>query len=180
MKAWLLLAFAFGSSGCVNILASVAKPTALERQLLGVYDELDRSLVLSSSVRQRGGAFAERDPLRAQAIEARRRQRFNEDDVDELGAAGCLGEALDGTMVQRPCDLVDAASERTLARVVSEESAARRQIWAWAASVLAQRDGRSSADPAEVGRMYHRLLREGAKPGAIFEVSPGVFRAIER
>ena len=187
LRWWLqCLMLAAASSGCINILTSVATPTALERQLLGVYEALDRVLVLASSVRDHHLGAATPEPLRAQAIEARRRQRFNEDDIDELKAAGCLAEASEGTLTARQCAVVDEGPEsqrRTLERVVQDENRSRRQIWAWAASVLAAREGRrtvTDADRVALGRTYHRLLREAAAVGSFFEIAPGTYRAVGR
>src|SRR5690349_19216096 len=117
-------------AGCIRVAASVAKPTALERQLLGEYERLDDELVWASSVRAAGDLARSFDALKAEAIEQRALQRFNEDDLVELKSVKCIAEALDASVVVRPCELarVDAAAERRIQRVVREENKARGAI----------------------------------------------------
>ena len=175
------------AQGCVKIATSAGTPTALERQLLGAYDELDRELVLASSVRGDVARSAgSPESVKALAIEGRALQRFNEDDVAELKTAGCLAETLEATVVPRPCSLASdaaAAVARRRDRVVQDENRARRNILSWAALVQAREAGRDRATPdqlRELRRTYHLLLRESAGPGHLFEVSPGEFRPVER
>lgn len=170
--------------GCVKIATSAGTPTALERQLLGAYDELDRELVLASSVRgDVARAPGSHESVKALAIEGRALQRFNEDDLSELKAAGCIAETLDATVVPRPCAAATEASGRRRERVVEDENRARRNILSWAALVQAREAGRDRATQEqlrELRRTYHLLLRESAGPGHLFEVAPGEFRPVER
>lgn len=181
MRAALLL-LCFAPLGCFTVATSAGTPTALERQLLGAYDELDRDLVLASSVRadiaRAPGSF---DSVKALALEGRALQRFNEDDLVELKANGCLAETLEATVVARPCQFVaqeDATKRRD--RVIEEENRSRRAIVEWAAFVQAREAGRDRPTPdqiAEIRRTYQRLIRESAAPGDLFETSPGQFQA---
>lgn len=171
-----------GAGGCIRVAGSVAQPTALERQLLGDYERLDDELVHASSVR--GGAGSpptSYEGVKAEAIEHRAIQRFNEDDLAELKGAGCIAERLDATVVDRPCALAepDDGVRRRVARVVKEENRARGAIVLWAAHELARRAGRAAPTAAEVDevrRTYQRLLLEAARPDQLREVAPGDFR----
>lgn len=173
-------------TACLTIASTVGTPSALERQLLGVYDELDRDLVLASSVRAANaappGSF---EALKSAALDARGLQRFNEDDLRELKSQGCIAEAQDATVVPRPCPLTaaDAARARTEKRVVSEENKSRAVILEWATHAYAREAGRpepSAAERGEIRDAYHRLLREAARKGELFEVEKGVFREVAR
>lgn len=174
------------SAGCVRIAASVAHPTALERQLLGEYDRLDEELVWASSVRgPRSDAVVGFETLRAEAIEQRAIQRYNEDDLEELKNARCIAESLDAHVVVRTCARVekDEATRRLITRVVREENTARDAILLFAAHEIARRGGRVAPAPAELAELqktYARLLREAAKPGQLAEQGPGDFREIAR
>ena len=149
MRTWrpiLTLAVALAAPACFSITLSVATPTALERQLLGEYESLDKDLVLASSVRGGAGGAKTVEAARLRAVRARALQRFNEDDLLELKAAGCVAEGLAGRLVSRPCEAIeDDASTigRRRARVVSEENEARAQILGWVAKTLAEKQGRS-------------------------------------
>jgi hypothetical protein len=175
------LALGLPGAGCLEGAYTAARPTALERQLLGAYDELDTRLVHAASVRGQGRELLSFEALEARAIEARALQRFNEDDLSDLEAAGCVAEARGARVVSRPCDRLEADDlvARTRARVVEEENAAREAIIAWAAHAAARQEGRGAPTPAEVEALrdaYARLLRETARPGVLVEVAPGEFR----
>jgi hypothetical protein len=168
------------STGCVSAVGAVAKPTALEFQLLGAYEELDRDLMHASSLRAPATPVASFEKLRMEALEARSLQRFNEDDVIELKDAACLAEGLGAKVVARPCALLDQdpAAERRLARVVKEENRARRVLMTWAAFELARKSGRAEptrAELLEIERAYERLLRDTAAPQHLVEVKQGAF-----
>src|SRR5205823_8158392 len=168
------------------VAGSVARPTAIERQLLGDYEELDKELAHASSVRgdiaPNAGTF---EAIKAEALEQRGIQRFNEDDLAELKKARCIAESLDATVVKRACSLADKdpSAPRRIARVIDEENRARKAILTWAAHELARSQGRSVPDPQELAEMrktYQRLLAEAAPAGELREVSPGIFKEVTR
>ncbi|MFO0723135.1 MAG: hypothetical protein U1E65_05070 [Myxococcota bacterium] len=168
-------------TGCVSVVTSAAGPTALERQLLGAYDELDRDLVLAASVRG-GAALTPGSPeaLHAAAVEGRALMRFDEDDVLELKQLGCLGESLEALLVAQPC-AQQGAQEKRLARVIRDENQAREAVLAWAAHLLARELGRDAPTMAELAEMraaYRRLLLETAAPGQLFEVTPNRYQPL--
>lgn len=184
--ALLLLGVSAIAPGCIQAAVSAGQPTAIERQLLGAYEDLDEDLAMASSVRARDLDEARpQQSLRALALRARGLQRFNEDDVLELKAAGCLVERLDAELGAQPCALVqgDPSVARRRERVVDEENRARRVLVRWAAHEVARQEGRASPRPeelTEVRAAYRRLLRETAEPGHLVEVEPGVVRPVER
>jgi hypothetical protein len=167
-------------TGCVTAVGAVAKPTALEFQLLGAYEELDRDLMHASSLRAPSAPVASFEKLRMEALEARGLQRFNEDDLLELKDAACLAEGLGAKVVVRPCALMetDPAAKRRLARVVKEENRSRQVILTWAAFELARKGGRAEptrAELSEIESAYARLLRDTAAPEHLIEVKQGSF-----
>lgn len=172
--------------GCIQAAVSAGQPTAMERQLLGAYEALDEDLALASSVRAGPGlARAPQASLRQLALRARALQRFNEDDLLELKAGGCLLETLAARIAPRECNLVreDAAVQRRRSRVIEEENRARGVLVRWAAHEVARGDGRAAPSPeelAEVRAAYGKLVRETAAPGHLVEVAPGDVRAVER
>lgn len=170
---------------CVTGAGTAGQPTALERQLLGAYEELDDQLASAASVRANedptGVSFAR---LEALALEGRATQRFNEDDITELKVAGCLAETLTARLVRRECTLEgqDEAVPRRLARIVTEENRARRDILTWAGYELARRAGRagpSKKEMADLTAAYQRLLYESAEKGHYVESEAGTFRRVE-
>lgn len=182
MASWYFAAAVLVSllgTGCIRGSLTVAKPTALELQLLGAYDELDKELVHAGSVRA-GGPQIEvgYEQLVALAVESRATQRFNEDDLLELKARGCLAEGQGAKVVTRPCQLEDEAMSRRQQRIVEEENRARGVILTWAAHNLARKAGRrqpTAAELNEIRQAYQRLLFETAKEGQLLEREPGQF-----
>ncbi|MBI2374878.1 MAG: hypothetical protein HYV07_12850 [Deltaproteobacteria bacterium] len=178
------LALGAALSACsLSVSLSVATPTALERQLLGEYEELDRELVLASSVRGSPAPGGLED-AKLKAIRARALQRFNGDDLAELEARGCIAEGAKGQVVERPCaEVDDEVVRRRRARVVAEENQARTDILSWSAFAAARSAGRAAAteqDLLELRLTYARLLRESAAPGVLFEAAPGHFEPVSR
>lgn len=173
-------------TGCVRGAVSVAQPTALERQLLGDYEELDADLIQASSTRGApGGAPPSFDMIKAQALQQRAIQRFNEDDLLELKTGGCIAETLQATVVGRACKRTEqeASAKKRAIRVVEEENRARRAILAWAAGELARSQGRAGAtaeELAEIRKTYQKLIYEAALPGQLVERTPGKFEEVKR
>jgi hypothetical protein len=174
MRHTIAPSIAWALAGCVSAVGAVAKPTALELQLLGAYEELDEALALEASSRGSGpvaaGAF---EHLEAEAVRARSIQRFNEDDLSALKDAGCVAEGPTARIASLTCALLssDPAAGRRLARVVEEENRSRSAIVRWAAHGLARRAGRPSpaaTDIEEIERAYRRLLFDTAKPDHLF------------
>ncbi|MBK8014572.1 MAG: hypothetical protein IPK13_24880 [Deltaproteobacteria bacterium] len=191
------LAFAAAMPSCLTLDATTAQPTAVERQLLGAYDELDEALVRASSVRGVSGwtldgmgAGALPSPetyasVQSLALSARALQQFNEDDLLALKAEGCVVEALGAMVKARACAKVreDPAVARRLKRVVEEENRCRAAVVRWAAYEVARRRGRaevSSAIRDEVRDAYRRLLLETAKPGTLIERAPGRIESVSK
>lgn len=180
MRALFILSLGLSAAGCIRAVGAVAKPTAIELQLLGAYEELDTDLAHASSLRASGRLSSSFEKLRAEAIEARSIQRFNEDDVIELKNAGCLAEGRDARLIPRKCPLLneDPAARRRQSRVTQEENQARAAILTWAAHEVARRDGRpapSAKDVEEIRQAYQRLLFETADPGHLIETDKGRF-----
>jgi hypothetical protein len=167
---------------CVSVGGSVATPTALENQLLGVYQDLDEDLVYASSVRGQDLNRSSRlDSLRTRAMKARSLQIFNEDELSEFKDGQCVAETRNARIVAHVCPLEnenDASFDPRRTRLLRDENEARTRILEWAAYAVAQKRGRQSINPEELQKMrrtYFRLLREVAKRGHLFEAAEGSF-----
>lgn len=167
------------ASGCVRAAGSVAEPTALERQLLGAYQQLDRELVWVSSVRGPASAptaaAAEGDVA---ALRMRLLQRFNEDDREQLADWRCVAEGRDAELLAAPCSRLaaDPTWQEIRARVLREENEARAVIIDWAAANVARGRGLREADPklrARVRAAYAEVMREAADPDHLVEAASG-------
>jgi uncharacterized protein YdbL (DUF1318 family) len=156
-------------SGCVSARINVVdERTALENQILGSYEELDRDMQLLASVRAVDAAGKTRQPQsytkqRRRAILARQTQQFNRDDIDELKQAGCIGEAQDGSLKARPCERSsDPATAERLQRLLASENQARGIILRFAITASPDLTDR---DLPQVIAAYARMQREKAREG---------------
>jgi hypothetical protein len=163
--------------GCVSAkIAVVDERTALENQILGSYEELDRDLQLIASVRSsddsgRAGGAAAFSRIRERAIQARQTQQFNQDDVDELKAAGCLGEVHDGTLAARDCpDGSDPRVRDRIDRLVTTENDARRTILQF---IVTASPDLTEKDLPQVVTTYARMQRNKVKKGEWVRESAG-------
>lgn len=164
-------------SGCVTIKAvTIGQKTAYERQLLGTYDELDDELALIASVRA-DDARVSAAGAHARALQARRRQLFNLDDLRELRRLGCVGEAADGRVEARAC--AAAGSDGGLAararRVAEQECADRATIIALA---LEADPTLTVADREALGRIWAELIRTELPAGAWYQDAAGAWRQV--
>ena len=156
-------------TGCVSAKINVVdERTALENQILGSYEELDRDMQLLASVRAVDSEGKTQPPpsytqQRRQAIVARQTQQFNRDDIDELKKAGCIGETKDGTLAARSCE---RSSDQTVAarleRLISSENQARAVILRFAVTTSPDL---TEKDLPQVTEAYARMQREKAKTG---------------
>lgn len=181
--AALVCGLSVGATGCIQAALSAGQPTAMERQLLGAYEELDEELVLVSSVRA-GGGLSKQPSLRHLALRARALQRFNADDVLELKGGACVYESLKAELVAIDCELLtsDPAVGRRRRRVIDEENRARAVLIGWAAREVAHRQGRIAPRPeelAEVRAAYLRLLNETAVTGHLLEITAGDIQPVQ-
>ncbi|MBI3179676.1 MAG: DUF1318 domain-containing protein [Deltaproteobacteria bacterium] len=161
-RAGLGLAASLVGAACITVTTvSVSQKTSLERQLMGEMEPLNEEDLLASSVRAAGAVgVGSVEDLQARALAARRRQLFNRDDVDELKAAGCLGEGRSATLLARRCERpIEGLDADAIARIQAEENDDRTAIIDWA---LAVDPALTPADRPKVVEVYTRLLREQA------------------
>ncbi len=173
----ILLPLALLFWGCVTPkIAVVDERTALENQILGSYEELDRNLQLIASVRalDPGQQAAQANgfvKMRSEAILARQTQQFNRDDVVELKKAGCLGEGKDGMLAVRPCPgPEESKGKERLSSLLSAENRARSVLWRF---IVATNPDLSDRDLPQVIETFSRLQREAASSGEWIQGADG-------
>lgn len=161
--------------GCVTARIQVVdERTALENQILGAYEELDRDLQLVASVRASRKGTKTLSELRAQAIRARQMQQFNLDDVTELKEQGCLGETNQNELVARPCPEESNAAIRTRRdKIAREENAAREAVLKF---IVGTSPNLTEADLEPLKRAWARLNREQAPSGHWVQTEAGEWR----
>ncbi|MEM6731919.1 MAG: DUF1318 domain-containing protein [Myxococcota bacterium] len=141
----------------------------MERQLMGRLEPLTEEQLLAASVRAESrsttGSLRE---LEDRAIAARRRQLFNRDDLEALAASGCVGEALSGAIVSRPCSANELLDQRE--RLLRDENADRDTIMLWA---IEAEPSLTAGDLPRVRSVYHTLAIERALVGTPVQSADG-------
>jgi uncharacterized protein YdbL (DUF1318 family) len=125
----------FTMSGCAFEFEVTSQRTALERQILGSYQEIEEDLVLTSSVRALDENGQKKEVsvslLQQEALRAKQNQDFNRDDIDELKNQAILGESYNGYLAMVPESPAEpTAQQRHLAKIlIREENSNRDIIW---------------------------------------------------
>lgn len=171
-----LAAAAFGpAAGCVRApdVAVVSSNTALEVQAAGDYpalqDELDEASLRPrpEDIPRETLAAADQEADLGVVAELYARVATDQDRLDQLLRAGCVGEAADGLLTPRPdtpCPGNLASGE--VARLLGRANVHRRQVWAYL-------EGRSpEVSPEEVRRTWRTVHLERVVCGAPIEQPP--------
>lgn len=116
---------------CVETkIIMVDEKTQLENQILGSFEQMEKELVLVSSVRdalERADGVA---PAQKEALLAMMNRRFNEDDVSQLKALGVFGEGRSGLLYffENERTKNDAKFRSFARRIMKEENRDRTTI----------------------------------------------------
>lgn len=161
-------------------LQVVGEKTALERQVLGTYEEIGRDLSAYASVRGVNPDGTMRTPPRttdsqAEVLQAFSNRKYNRDDLDTLLTNGIVGEGMDG-MLAAPG--AEAATDSSLnpalvSELISEENRDRAVI---IERLMKTTPGVTEVDRAEVGWIFATLNQELAPAGARLQTKTGEWK----
>lgn len=164
------------AQGCVRAeVAVVSQHTALERQAAGEYPEREQRL--DDAAIEPGPEAIPREDLAASGeggqlgVVAQLVARAETDDerIEVLLDAHCLGEAESGLLVSRPDDCrIDVDSDE-VGRLSARENLHRRQVWEF----LAERSSGTTTDQARVTWRELHLMRVPC--GALVELRAGAW-----
>lgn len=161
-------------SGCFTIkTVNISQKTSLEHQLMGSFEPLTEEEMLLSSVRDEAQILSaqqlDSDRL---ALQARRRQIFNRDDVNTFKAQGCLGESLEGSLVLRSCSALSTDNQGLIEQIVQEETVDREAIISW---VISQHDHLQASQRDQVVYIYRQFILSRSPKGTPYENSDGTW-----
>lgn len=184
-RVLVLIAALAGLAGCggplflVNIVA-VDEQTALERQVLGTYEDLGRDLTVYASMRgvQPDGSLSEapeRTDSQAAVMQAFNNRRYNRDDLNTLLTAGAVGEARNGMVVWRDQDAVSETGigAELAEEIVGEENADRATILA---RLIETTPGVSANQQEQVAEIFANLNQQLAPPSSYIQTEDGEWR----
>jgi len=125
--------FLFMAMGCAIRAPEVhvtGEKTALEREVIGTYHEMEEDTWMIASTRStKGEGDVKISPEKKKVFEALREQKFNKDDIDEFKKKGYIGEDNQGLIQIRPSTGLESDSEMmNLVQVIVQEENRDRQI----------------------------------------------------
>lgn len=176
------ICFLFLNFGCAEKLVGVNvtiidQKTALENQVLGSFQEIDKDLILLASVRSvdENGKLRAVKPLprsKRKAILARQRMEFNKDDLESFKGDGCAGENNLGllTFFETEKTRKDPDHKKFVLAIIGEENEDRLAVLE---RILATNEAFGKEDLPKVQRIYSGLNRDNAKKGELIQLSDG-------
>ena len=104
--------------------------TALEREVIGTYQQLQEDTWMIASKRSASNETVTVAPEKQRVLDALQQQKFNKDDVDEFKKKGYVGESNQGILeIRESKDLKANPGTKTLVdQIVKEENASREVI----------------------------------------------------
>lgn len=149
--------------------------TALEREVLGTYHQLEEDTWMVASMRSsRREGEAGLSPEKERVLEAMQTQRFNKDDVDEFKRKGLVGEGGDGMLVIRSPRITeeDPEMDRLVREIVQEENESRTLIMN---RVVELNDRLKESRQEEIRSIFARMNQENSPRGTWIERDDGTW-----
>ncbi len=170
----IVLIAALSGYGCLSFqFITVDEQTALEAQILGSFEELDKKLLLVSSVRgSQNQQQVQLTPVEQSALRAQLSRQYNRDDLETFKDNHCIAELKSGFIKKLKCEYAssDPTKKKLLNEIVTEENNDRRAIFE---AVLAQNLELSETDLPRVGAVFYEFMLENAKPNHLFQTKNG-------
>lgn len=101
--------------------------TALEKEVIGTYRQIEEDTWMVASTRSSADRKTKISEEKKQVLDARRRQQFNQDDLNEFKRNGLVGENNQGFVEIRESS-PDTARSELVRTIVSEENTDREVI----------------------------------------------------
>jgi hypothetical protein len=150
-RSWLLSLFL--AAGCIKApeVVLVDRATALEQQAAGSFDELETKL-LRIAATPKPTALSP-DQLQTLGIRSAPivddTELSDADRVDDLLKQRCIGESMDGLLVDTPGDCQGAADHDLIVTLIERVNTARQQLWKW------MHDRKPTLSVEELRRAWH-------------------------
>ncbi|MFC1569766.1 DUF1318 domain-containing protein [bacterium] len=105
--------------------------TALEKEVLGTYRQIEEDTWMVASTRSDGKVKDQKvSPEKKQVLDAMQDQKFNKDDIEEFKRKGYVGESNEGLLsIRDHAELQsDISKSKFVKKIVNEENSAREVI----------------------------------------------------
>ncbi len=169
---------------CFLILSCTIKPPeikmtgekqALEKQILGTYEEIQEEVWMVASVRSSSpGEKVQMTDEKRKVLEAIQNRSFNKDDIDEFKTKGLVGENNQGYLEilekSKSAIAADQKLKKLVEDVIKEDNQDRDVIMSRLISV---NESLKAEDMGEVRRIFSKMNRDSAKAGEWIQLENG-------
>ena len=149
--------------------------TALEREVVGTYHQMEEDTWMIASTRAAQGENEVKiSPEKRRVLEALQEQKFNKDDIDEFKQKGYVGENSQGYLEMRSSDVLKEDSEKMklVQEIVREENRDREIIMG---RVVELNDSLKKAAEQEVLAVFAKMNQENSPDGTWIQKPDGVW-----
>jgi uncharacterized protein YdbL (DUF1318 family) len=147
--------------------------TALEREVLGTYEEMEEDTWMIASTR---AAKAEDEvkisPEKKKVLEALQEQKFNKDDIEEFKREGFVGENNTGFLELRLIDQLKQQPDRMkfIQSIVQEENADRNIIMG---RVIELNESLKKSNKDDIQAIFAKMNQENSPKGTWVQMDTG-------
>lgn len=147
--------------------------TALEKEVLGTYEEMEEDTWMIASTR---AAKTEDEvkisPEKKKVLEALQEQKFNKDDIEEFKREGFVGENNAGYLELRLIDQLNNQPERMkfIQSIVEEENADRNIIMG---RVIELNESLKKSNKADIQAIFAKMNQENSPEGTWIQNTGG-------
>jgi hypothetical protein len=136
--------------------------TALEREVVGTYHEMEEDTWMIASTRStKGEGEVKISPEKKKVYEALREQKFNKDDIEEFKKKGFIGEDNQGLIQIRPSAELESDSEimELVQAIIQEENRDRETIME---RVIELNESLKKSNRQEIYGIFSRMNQENS------------------
>ncbi|MBN2030438.1 DUF1318 domain-containing protein [bacterium] len=161
----MLLILTLGCSIHAPEVRVTGEKTALEREVIGTYEEMEEDTWMIASTRAvEGESETKVSPEKRAVLEALQNQKYNRDDIDEFKTKGYVGENNQGLLEIRSLESLEQNPEQIelVRTVVQEENENRKTIME---RVIELNDSLKKAVREDVLSIFARINQENSDKG---------------
>ncbi|MDP7039888.1 MAG: DUF1318 domain-containing protein [Myxococcota bacterium] len=142
---------------------------------MGRFEPLTNEQIGLAAVRAGDGSIPnEKGPEYIKALNARKRQIFNADDIEYYKASLCLGEALLAQLVLRECEMQKKDEHlHLLEKLTEEENEDRQTLLDW---LILNDPGLDQKERSKIQKIYHDMLVERTKEQSWYQNEKGIWQ----
>ena len=155
----------FGCSIKAPEVQVTGEKTALEREVLGTYHEMEEDTwMVASSRATKGEGKVKISPEKRKVLDALQSQKFNKDDIDEFKKKGYVGENNEGFLELRTSEELskDQGQKDLVTEIIKEENGDREIIMG---RVIELNDSLKKAARKEILTIFAKMNQENSPDG---------------